>query len=196
MASIAAAEDNVAQGVYNNKMVVLPVSVKDPERAFSLSLMPITGPFAAHRYLSSSPIRWDDNIPEVHGYAVLTSFLNIVTIAGGMYLMSTANEEVTKTESYTYYESNWNGYTYVPTPVNYSFSYKDYELNNTKLYGGLALLVIGPIIENVIFGNYCAHQAVDYNKRLYKQFNYSGEPFSLQFKASPGKAMFVMAKRF
>ncbi|MBI4801820.1 MAG: hypothetical protein HY796_04780 [Elusimicrobia bacterium] len=164
----------------NNKMVVLPVTIKDPERAYSLSLIPISGPFAAHRYLSSSPIRWGETISEVHNYAILTSVLNVVTIGAGIYLMATAYEETTETYNYGYG----------------SYSYPVEKLNPGKFFGGFALILFGPIIENVIFGNYAAKQAVEYNKRLYKQFNYQGEPFSFQFKVYPGKTMLVMTKRF
>ena len=172
--------DDTIDNKMPNKMVVLPVTIKDPERAYSLSLIPISGPFAAHRYLSSSPTRWNETIPDIYNKAIMTSILNVVTIGAGIYLMATAYETVNRTYNY-----GWG-----------SYSYEEEELNSGKMYGGLALMIIGPIVENAIFGNYAAKQAVDYNKRLYKQFHYQGEPISFQFKAYPGKTMFVMAKKF
>ncbi|MFH1096482.1 MAG: hypothetical protein V1749_03150 [Candidatus Desantisbacteria bacterium] len=52
-----------AFGESSNEMVTLPVETKDPIKTYSLALLPIWGPLIAHDYLSSSPVRWREDIP-------------------------------------------------------------------------------------------------------------------------------------
>jgi hypothetical protein len=144
-----------------NKRVTLQVETKDPLRTYNLALSPIWGPLVAHNYLASSPVKWREDIPEVKSKAIRYALLNVATIAGGIWMMSTAYEEKEV--------KRWWG---IETEV---------ELKPFQYTLGLALATIGPIIENHFFGNYCAKLAVDYNKKLYKQFDYN-PPVSLNLQ--------------
>ena len=148
------------------KVVALQVKTKDPFIAYNLAIIPVFGPIAACNYLASSPITWKENIPEIKSRATTYTILNVVTIIAGVYCMTASYEEKTATTPY------YVGYDSPP----------DDEINIPKFMIGLLLIEFVPIIENRFFGAYCAKWTVNYNKKLYKQFNYAPPPTSLNLQ--------------
>jgi hypothetical protein len=169
-----------------NRMTTLQIDTKDPLKVYSMTLWPVFGPLAAHHYLASSPIRWREPVPEIRDRAVIMAILNVAAIGGGIALMATS--ERTKSESRSYY-SSWN-------ESWYTYSYPVKTIDQGQYYFGLGLAVLGPYIMNHFLGDYFARWTVNYNKRLYKQFGYEGEPLSFQLKMEPEKINVETRKKF
>lgn len=163
VASLTAfAEDNNkinSKGFDINRSVTLEVEEKDPRVAYNASIIPILGPMSASNYLAYSPINWKAENSYLQKKATIQTLWNVATIAGGIALDISNNDNTDSTYDNSYYEEE-----------------DDFPFGTYTLIG-----VSAAMIHNHFFGQQMAQEAVDYNKRLYARFKWTEPKFEVKF---------------